>query len=133
MERDVTESLRAGEAGELEEIDRNLDRITRQATRLRARIAAMSPAERNAPAWVDRMDATGEGLGEPNAPLSAQVLQEDPGFFKTRRSRIEVRNIIVRLSASLTCNNPVVQRAVWQTYQRLDWAALARLVEPASN
>ena len=59
--------------------------------------------------------------------------QEDPGFFKARRSRIEVRNLAVRLSASLTCNNLVVQRAVWQTYQKFDWAALARLVEPPAD
>jgi len=67
------------------------------------------------------------------APVSIQVLQEDPQFFKARRSRIEVRNIVVRLSASRTCNTSEVQRAIWQNYQKPDWAALARLLEPASN
>jgi hypothetical protein len=117
VERETTAVLKAGEAAEVEEVDRNLARITQQNDRWRARIAAMSPAERNAP----------------DSPVSIQVLQEDPQFFKARRSRIEVRNIVVRLSASLTCNTPVVQRAVWQAYQKLDWAALARLLEPASN
>jgi hypothetical protein len=130
VERETTAALKVGEAAEVEEIDANLARITRQATRLRARIAAMSPAERNAPAWLDRMDATGEVFVEPNSPVSIQVLQEDPQFFKARRSRIEVRNLLVRISASLTCNTPEVQRAVWQAYKKLDWAALARLVEP---
>lgn len=133
VERETTAALKAGEAAEVEEIDRNLTRITQQAAGLRARIAAMSPAERNAPAWLDRMNATGEVFVEPKSPLSIQVLQEDLGFFKARRSRIEVRNIVVRISASLTCNTPEVQRAVWQTYKKLDWAALARLLEPAAK
>jgi hypothetical protein len=37
----------------------------------------------------------------------------------------------VRLSASLTCNTPNVHRAMFQVTQKLDWAALARLVDPS--
>jgi len=134
VERETTAALKAGEAAEVEEVDRNLTRITQQNDRWRARIAAMSPAERSAPAWIDRTDATGQLVfKEPDSPLTFQVVQENPGFFKARRSRIEVRNILVRISASLTCNTPEVQRAVWQTYKKLDWAALARLLEPAEK
>ena len=43
---------------------------------------------------------------------------------------MDPRVIQVHLSGSLTCNNPIVQRAVYQAYTKLDWAALARLVEP---
>ncbi len=130
-EREATESLKVGEASELEEIDGTLARITQQATRWRARIAAMSPAERSATAWLDRMDARGETFVEPNSPLSQQVVQEDSGYFKARRSRIEARNIVVRLSTSLTCETAAVRKVIWQVYQKLDWAALARLVEPS--
>jgi hypothetical protein len=131
VERETTESLKSGEASELEEIERELTRITLWGDRWRARIAAMSPAERNAPAWMDFMDASGEfRFVEPGSTNSYQVVQENPGFLKTRRSRIEVRSIIVRLSTSLTCETPAVHRAVWQTYKKLDWAALGRLLEP---
>jgi hypothetical protein len=114
VERETTENLKTGESGELEEIDANLARITQEAARWRARIAAMSPSERSAPAWLDRMDASGQSFLEPNSPLSLQVVQEDPGYFKARGSRIEVRNIVVRFSASLTCQRPAIHKAVWQ-------------------
>ena len=131
VERETTEALKAQEASELEEIDRNLARIVQWGDRWRARIAAMSPAERNAPAWLDLMDASGDfRFVDPESTTSYQVVQENPGFLKAHRSRIEVRSIIVRLSTSLTCETPAVHRAVWQTYKKLDWAALARLLEP---
>lgn len=132
VERETTEGLKAGETSELEEIDRELARITQSGNGWRARIAAMSPAERSAPAWLDRMDANAAAefqFVEPESAMSFQVLQEIPGFLKARRSRVEGRSIIVRLSTSLTCETPEVHRAVWQTYKKLDWAALARLLE----
>jgi len=77
VERETTESLKVGEASELEEIDRELARITQWAGRWRARITAMSPAERNAPAWLHFMDASGEFLFvEPESATSFQVVQE---------------------------------------------------------
>ena len=106
--------------------------LTEYGDRLRARLAAMSPAERQMPAWLDRMDTSGElPFVEPGSPRSYRVLQLDPDFYRARRSSAEAWTISVRIAARGTGATPEVQPALYAAFRKLDWAALARLLEPA--
>jgi hypothetical protein len=130
-ERKTTDELKAGESKYKASIGGELSVMTRQVEIMRARIAAMTPAERRIPAWLDRragQDAF--PLVAPNSEPAVRVLQFDPDFFRARRSRVEARSIHVRLSASLSCETPAIHRAVYKALQQLDWAAIARLLEP---
>ena len=54
---------------------------------------------------------------------------EELDLYRGRRWRVEARAIQVRISASLTCNEPAIRRAFYQAYKKLDWATLARLID----
>jgi hypothetical protein len=130
-ERVTTEQLKAGEAKYKAGIGNELSLQAKMVDMVRAKIAATSPAERRIPAWLDRragQDAF--PLVAPNSEPAVRVLQFDNDFFRARRSRVEARSIHVHISASLTCNRPVVQRVMYAVFQKLDYAALARLLEP---
>lgn len=94
---------------------------------------ALNATER-ARTGIERLEIKDEGNTSGSRsrilPCHSRCSRKIPNSSRPGRSRIEVRNLVVRLSASLTCNTPEVQRAVWQAYQKLDWAALARLLEP---
>ena len=131
QERATTEQLKASEAKDRAGLGDELGLMAKQVEIMRARVAAMTPAERSIPAWLDRragQDAF--PFVAPNSEPAVSVLQVDPEFFRARRSRVEARTIHVHLSASLTCQTPAIHRAVYKALHQLDWAALARLLEP---
>jgi len=130
-DRKTTAELKVGEAKYRAGIGGDLAVMTRQVENMRARIAAMTPAERNIPAWLDRHGgADAFPLVAPNSEPAVRVLQFDPDFFRARRSRVEARSIHVRLSASVSCETPGKHHAVYKALHQLDWAAIARLLEP---
>ena len=93
---------------------------------LRARLAAMPAEERAKPARVS-MNWEMPPEGTPN---TFRVLTPTLDYWKVRRSPVEIRTLIVNMGgASGTCATAPVLNAIWQTYQRLDWAAIKRMVE----
>ena len=50
-------------------------------------------------------------------------------FWRARSSLDEVRAINVQFLAHLTCSSAAVKRALWQAFQKLDWAAFNRLLD----
>ena len=130
-DRKTTEELKAGEAKYKASSGGDVSVMTKLSEDMRARIAAMTLAERRIPAWLDRRAGQDPfPFVAPNSEPAVRVLQFDPDFFRARRSRVEARTIHVRLSASLSCETPVIHRAVYKALHQLDWAALARLLEP---
>jgi hypothetical protein len=135
-ERDATASLKAADAADRAENARLIEVYTRPVERARAQLAAMGPADRVAPAWIERR-AEPPGVNPfpgdlaplvtPETPLAARVVVPRLEMYQGQRSRMNPRVIQVQLIIS--CQAPAVQRAMFQAYRKLDWAALARLVE----
>lgn len=124
-EREVTERLKAQDAEERKQRQAVLNAPS-QGDQYRARIAAMSPAERASPAYAPYGSTE---LLAPTDELARRVLTPDPEFWRVRRSRAEVHSITVAFHSSLTCGAPAVQDALWKAYQALDWAAVKRIVD----
>jgi hypothetical protein len=131
--REVGEKLKAQEAG-------NRELLAQAASlaigpKLRARLAAMTAEERATPAWL--ANGTGNGVYEmapPGTPGAARLVALNPTFFRATGSRVAVRliNVYLRQSEAHEAGagvNQAVNRAAYQVYRTLDWAALARLLE----
>lgn len=131
-EREVGENLKKSEA---EDRAANVKALTMTYTwgdSINAERNALTPAQRRSPALIDTQGkptgATGRALADPNDPTAWRVLTPNYDFWRARKSPDEVRAIQVELEAHGTCSNPAVKRALWQFYQKLDWAALNRLL-----
>jgi hypothetical protein len=113
------ETLRKEEPSERAELERAQASATAAGDKLRAQIAAMTPAERAAPAWLVGFDFV--PAGTPNAHA---IVRMKPDFYRTRTSPVEVRAILVEIP------NPYRQRQTQhrQLYEQFDWAALKRLL-----
>jgi hypothetical protein len=112
-EREMTAQFKAGEGTQL-------------ADPVRARLASLTPAERESPVWVSQPWGYSEFLA-PNTPNAFHAVRRNPAFYRPLRSPTEARGIEVRLS---TGPYPVVQSAVGEAARVLDWTALAALLEP---
>jgi hypothetical protein len=123
-EREVAEQLKAAEA---EERKQSREAVANPyGNDLRAQIAAMTPAERAAPATARY------GAGELVASDDLEghrVLTPDPEFWRSRRSRAEVHSITIAFHPALTCAHPPIRAALEKAYQTLNWAALKRIVD----
>jgi hypothetical protein len=124
-EREVGEQLKAQDAEERKRSQEVLSAPS-QADQYRARIAAMSPAERASPAYSPYGSTE---LLAPTDEWARRVLTQDPEFWRVRRSRVEVHSITVAFHSSLTCGAPAVQEALWKAYQAIDWAAIKKIVD----
>jgi hypothetical protein len=122
-EREVTEQLKAQDADERAQKKEALEH--RYVDELRSQLAAMSPAERATPAAVG-MDGK---IVTSGVPGSHRVLTPDPGFWRMRRSRVEVHSIQVLMGPTEMCMNPAVHAAVARAWETLDWMALKRIVD----
>jgi hypothetical protein len=128
-ERQVTEQLKAGEAGDRQrnaEASRNVSSLGDQ---YRAEIAAMSPEDRAKPARVEKngqllpVDATG----------GVAVLTPKLSLWRPRRSPVEVHSLSVSIGGSTGDEKAYeeVLHALRETFRKLDWAALKRIVDTA--
>jgi hypothetical protein len=131
--RDVGERLKAQEAGDRALLERS--RPLAIAPKLRARLAAMTAEERATPAWL--ANRTGNGayeLAPPETPGAGRLIALNPAFFRSGGSRVVARLINVYLTQEEPHErgagvNQAVNRAMFEIYQTLDWAALARILE----
>jgi len=133
-EREVTDRLKASEATDRAANQAALASSHARTESMRAELEAMTAAERRMPALIDmtRSDGpyrTGWRLTDVDAPTVWRVLTPDYDFWRARRSPVEVRSISVHIGASATGLVPAVHKALWQTYQKLDWVALNRLLD----
>jgi hypothetical protein len=119
-ERKTTEAMKKDEANGRAWMS-NAQNAAPPGEPLRAKLAAMTPAERASPAFIlglfDLVPA-----GTPNARA---VIRENPAFYRARRSPVEVRAILVTLPNM----NEVVKPAHRQLYREFDWATLKGLVD----
>ncbi len=133
-EREVTEQLRANEAGDRERNSEALAASFGLRDSLLVELERMSPAERRMPAYVNNTSdegpvATGWRLGTDSTPPAWRVLTPNYDFWRARRSPVEVRSIDVSIGISGTGLNPNVRNALLQTFRKLDWAAFNQLLE----
>lgn len=124
-EREVTVALKKSEASDRKE----LSQPKAAADRIRAELAAMTPAERDF--W---------SLGDlkrvpPNTPNARRIVSPKPGFYRMRRSPLEIRAILVtiQIEGMDFPGSRELDHGVHEAYTHLDWAALARMLEPATN
>ncbi len=92
--------------------------------KLRAQLAAMTPQERAAPAYLVGLDFV-----ERNTPNALAVVRENPAFYRARTSPLEPRLVVVRLAH----NYKALIELNRQMYRELDWAALKALVASATR
>jgi hypothetical protein len=129
-ERETTRELKAADEGARAGNTSLMGAFTEYGDGLRARIAAMSAEERNMPALLDRMDTSGAwNFVGPGAPNAQRVLQLDRDFFRPRGSLVEARTVSLSISISGTGYTPEVRPALLAAFRKIDWSALARLLE----
>lgn len=133
-EREVTDRLRQSEPIDRANFEAARAGITDLSADLRRTLEQMSPAERQMPALVDNALTDGPfvmgyRLTNDAAPPSWLVRTPNYDFWRARRSPVEVRSIRVHIGISGTGLRPKVQRALWQTYQQLDWSAVNGLLD----
>jgi len=136
-ERQVGEQLRAEAAQGSSEAATAAVGMLAMMDSVRNELDAMSPAERRMPAMFDlsRQDLpalTGYPLIDRESLMAQRLFAVDPEFWHYRRSRVEVRSIEVRISASTGSGPPPpsVHRVLWAVWQKLDWRAFRQLLEP---
>jgi hypothetical protein len=129
-EREVTENLKAADAEDRKRYQELLATPS-VGDQVRAAIEAMSPEERKLPGAIQLGGETGWEVVAPETPHSHRLLRPNPDFWRARRSRAEVRNLNVGFVASCGGAPPprVIHQALWQAFQKVDWATLKRLVD----
>lgn len=101
---------------------------------LRADISAMTPEERKQTAYVRAAirNDLGYDLGTAtDTPFVVRVSRNNMDHWRARRSRTEVRSIELRFHGLCTKEPPppAAHRALWALYNKIDWAAIKRLVD----
>lgn len=128
QEREMTETLRKAEGDDRERNKQVKASGLLPSEKFGAMIEAMTPAERSLPALIDATQGWRFADADTDRRFSP-ILTPDYDFWRARTSRVEARSIQVHIAASLTGQRPPVHRALWQVYSKLDWAALARLLD----
>ena len=133
-EREATENLKAAEAVDRQVNKEQLEQYQSSGDRIRAELESMTPAERQMPALIDPMggdglNATGTTMADRDSLTVGRVLTPNYEFWRARKSPVEVRSIAVNIRASGTGLVPAVHNALRQTYKKLDWAALNKLLD----
>ena len=119
-DRVAGETHQKNEAAERAELDRMRANATAAGDKIRARIAAMTPAERAAPAYVNEATFDVSPAGTPNAQAIVRV---NPEFYRTRRTPVEPRAILVHVR-----NDEYIPALHRQMFREFDWEALKRLL-----
>jgi hypothetical protein len=126
-ERRVTAQLRAQDEETRKQFQTTTANLTGPGDALRAQIAAMSAEERASPAMVAR----NWELLPVGAPNTARILTPILDFWRVRSSPVEIHSILVTIGGGTGDEKayPETKNAVYQVLQKLDWAALKRMVE----
>jgi hypothetical protein len=119
-DRIAGETHKQNEPAERAELENMRTKATLAGDRMRARIAAMTPAERRMPAYVDgdAFDVVPAGTPDANA-----IVRVNPEFYRTRRTRVEPRIILVHIR-----NDESIPALHQQMYREFDWEAIKRLL-----
>ncbi|MGH7682567.1 MAG: hypothetical protein ACRENN_11355, partial [Candidatus Eiseniibacteriota bacterium] len=125
-EKDVGEGLKAQEASQREQADQVASTPSIY-TKLSAQLAAMSPSERAAPAWVKSAGETFD-LVSPETQGAVRLVALNPDFFRAKGSRVAVRGIVVRFDwVGDPYRDPSdMDQAIYKAHKKLDYAALRR-------
>ncbi len=121
-DRIAGETHQKNEAAERALLENMRSKATFAGDLMRARIAAMTPAERRMPAFVygDPFDVVPASTPNANA-----IVRVNPEFYRTRRTPVEPRIVMVHIRNDE--DNAELHR---QMFRELDWAAIKRLVQP---
>jgi len=121
IERENTETLRKNDAKERERLDILKSQVSLPGDKLRAELAAMTPAERAAPAFAGAALV----LVPADTPNALAIVRVNPTFYRARSSPFEPRAVLVRLP------NPHKEMTAQhqQMFRDFDWAAIKRLVD----
>ncbi len=134
-DREAGESLKKSEGDDREQAKQAF----KPTDDMRAELNRMTPAQRKLPAIIDadpsrtELIATGGSMRDRDTVSVTvhRVLTPSYDFWRARRSPVEVRTIAVHIAASDA--PPPVLSAIWQTYKKFDWRALAALVDQRSK
>jgi hypothetical protein len=136
-ERQTAETLKGQEADEREGNRQALAQFTSVGDAMRAELESMTPAERSMPAIIDpkgggRLRATTQAMADRDSPTMWQVFTPNYDFWRARKSPVEVHSIVVFIGhgAGMKVGEPeIVHNALRQTFNKLDWAALNKLLD----
>jgi hypothetical protein len=118
-EREATERLKKSAPSASAELARVGGVIVKK---YRDQLAALTPSERAAPAWVLGADVVAAGT-----PHALRAVMENTAFYRARRSPFEPRAIFMVLYR--VDDWPNTQRALAALNQKLDWAAFNRFID----
>lgn len=132
-EREVGEQLKASQSADRVQRQEGLRQFSANTEAIRAELKSMTPADRKLPAIYDetgggKLNATDKSLVDKDGPGMRRMVTSVPGFWRARKSPVEVRSIEVEITATGTGLVPAVNNALIQTSRKLDWAALNKLL-----
>ena len=135
-EQTTGESLRQNDAMERAQMSQALAADTARLTQRRSELAAMSPADRAAAAWVECIPEATVRFAPPGAPGACHLIADKPDYYRIKGSRLEVRSLMIGFR--LTDAKPGSpgewgDRAVSDSYKAFDWAAAAHMLKPAAK
>jgi hypothetical protein len=123
------QALKQNDAAERAQWSKTLAADTARLTQRRSELAAMSPAERVAAAWVQNADGGVVRFTAAGAIGSSHLIADKPDYYRVRGSRLEVRALLVGFKLP---DYAWAYRAVSDSYKAFDWAAAARMLgQPA--
>jgi hypothetical protein len=135
-ERETGEQLKAADAADPDANKKALAASNTYQDAVRAELGKMTASERRMAALVDLarkdgLSATGSTMTDRDSPTVQRVLTPNLDFWRARKSPVEARGISVHINASAGGGPPppAVHNALWQTYKKLDWAAINRLLD----
>lgn len=126
-DQNYRKAVDAGVPGSSDRLVATLASVREPVTRLTSRLAAMSPADRAAPAWVQ---LTAGGIYEfaaPGTPGFQHVIADQPDYYRASGSRTTVRAMLVRFRLT-NAQDVAMDRAIADSFKAFDWAAAARLL-----
>ena len=135
-EQATGESLRQNDAMERAQWNQALAADTARLTQRRSELAAMSPANRAAAAWVECIPEATVRFAVPGASGACHLISDKPDYYRIKGSRLEVRSLMIGFR--LTDAKPGSpgewgDRAVTESYKAFDWVAAARILKPAAK
>ena len=127
QELQMTEQLKARDAEDRRRNQQAVRIASGPGDRLRAQLDAMSAQDRAKPAMVlQNWEMPPDGT-----PNTFRVLSPTLDYWRVRRSPVEIRTIVVNMGGGtgLDAARAATVNAIWQTWKKLDWAAIKRMVE----